>query len=233
MLDPAKFSVKFFILYHCYILNSSSTREAFKAMTPREMHVTIRDRTRVEHRLALSSNALAAAWKRLQLLAAAVGDQVQVLTEEQLSKERELLVGLIDRLGDGQSFAVKDDLAHLHRATDTAGHVNDERYLLRSKSRLQPLLTSMAATADSYLRQYMRRIASVSKINQQYRQVMALPEPLLAYYFSGAAAVLLYFARRARRIEKELLKRQGQIDKELLAKLTAGRSDTAAGKAAR
>jgi hypothetical protein len=43
MLDPNKFSVKFFILYHCYILNSSAAREAFRAMTPREMHIIIRE----------------------------------------------------------------------------------------------------------------------------------------------------------------------------------------------
>jgi hypothetical protein len=66
--------------------------------------------------------------------------------------------------------------AHLQRATDTAARVDDQRFLSRSKSWQQPLLSAMTATAESYLKQYMRRVGSVSKINQQYWQIMALPE---------------------------------------------------------
>jgi len=47
-------------------------------------------------------HSLSAAWRRLQLLSEAVVDQGAALTEEQTAKERELLVGIRDRLAKTQ-----------------------------------------------------------------------------------------------------------------------------------
>lgn len=61
-----------------------------------------RSRAHVERRLAAAANALATAWRRLQLLADAAADGGAVLQPEQLDKERELLVGLRERLAAAQ-----------------------------------------------------------------------------------------------------------------------------------
>jgi hypothetical protein len=55
-------------------------------------------RHKLEAGISRAVHALSAAWRRLQLLQEAVMDQGAALTEQQLAKERELIVGIRDRL---------------------------------------------------------------------------------------------------------------------------------------
>jgi hypothetical protein len=65
-----------------------------------------RRRQQLEKALAAAAHALPAAWRRLQLLSQVVCDQGASLSEEQLSKERELLVDLRDRLAAAAQVCV-------------------------------------------------------------------------------------------------------------------------------
>lgn len=59
-------------------------------------------RHRLEASINHAVNALSTAWRRLQLLQEAVLDQGAALTNEQLAKEREQIVGIRDRLKQAQ-----------------------------------------------------------------------------------------------------------------------------------
>lgn len=58
----------------------------------------------------------------------------------------------------------------LARTVTTAIELGDQRHLHRSATHGQ-LLTTMAAVAESYLREYLRRIATASKINKKLQQM--------------------------------------------------------------
>lgn len=58
----------------------------------------------------------------------------------------------------------------LAQTVTTATELGDLRYLNRADT-YRNLLTIMSALAESFLREYLRRIASASRLNQKYQEM--------------------------------------------------------------
>ncbi|KAF6251049.1 hypothetical protein COO60DRAFT_1705093 [Scenedesmus sp. NREL 46B-D3] len=166
MGSPTRPLDRAFILQHCYVRNSPEARQRFRCMSARQMRGVMREC--VEHRLCLSANALAAAWRRLALLAEAVADRGLVLQAPQLNKEREQAADLVKRLNEGQAV--------LDKAAAFAASVGDEAYLQRAQQQ-RGVLLGLRVTGEAYLREYLRRIAAASRINDDSRSAWKKTPP--------------------------------------------------------